>query len=374
MNEINRVIINLDSIRQNIMNLKEKAVGADFYAVVKANGYGLGSAKISKFVEDIVDGYCVSNLEEALALREAGIKKEILILGFIQEEDILIAAENDLTISLYDKDFTEFIDHILVDNELKIKAHVKIDTGHGRIGFLINDECVDKIVDLFQLKSIDIEGIFSHLSSADEKDVEYTLEQKEKFDWIVEKIESRGVMFSKKHLSNDAGLIKHGLYYDIVRSGIGMYGFYPSDLLKEEREIELTPSFEWISRVSFVKSIDAGQAISYGRTFVSERPMKIATVSVGYADGYKRCLSNKSYVLINGKRANVIGRVTMDQMMVDVTDIENVNMKDDVVLIGRSEDEYISIEQLARWADTISYEIMTSISERVHREYISNEN
>lgn len=124
MNEINRVIINLDSIRQNIMNLKEKAVGADFYAVVKANGYGLGSAKISKFVEDIVDGYCVSNLEEALALREAGIKKEILILGFIQEEDILIAAENDLTISLYDKDFTEFIDHILVDNELKDRKSV----------------------------------------------------------------------------------------------------------------------------------------------------------------------------------------------------------------------------------------------------------
>lgn len=374
MNEINRVIINLDSIKQNILNLRQKAEGAQFYAVVKANGYGLGSVKISKYVEDIVDGYCVSNLEEALALRNAGIKKEILILGFIQEEDILIAAKNVLTISLYDSDFSSFIDDVLEDNGYTIKAHVKIDTGHGRIGYQINEENVNKIVDLFKLKSINIEGIFSHLSTADELDVEYTKKQKEKFDWMVQRVESHGLNFKKKHLSNDAGLIKHGLYYDIVRSGIGMYGFYPSDLLKEEREVELIPSFTWLSRVSFVKDIEAGQAISYGRTFISDKPMKIATVSVGYADGYKRCLSNKAYVLINGQKANVIGNITMDQMMVDVTDIDNVNMKDDVVLIGRSEDEYISIEQLATWAQTISYEIMTSISERVHREYIAIQN
>ena len=369
MNEINRVIVSLDAVRKNIINLKNKAKGKKLFAVVKANGYGLGSSKISTNVEDIVDGYCVSNLEEALELRNAGIKKEILILGFVQAEDVVIASQNDITISLYDLELSKELSRILEDKGLTIRAHIKLDTGHGRLGFLPSEDYEKQILEISKLNTFIIEGAYSHLSTADEKDTTYTEKQHQIFDTMCSKIEEIGVKLDIKHLANDAGLIKHGYKYDLVRTGIGIYGFYPSDVLQEEGQVELFPSFEWISKVSFVKEIQANQAISYGRTFISKKPMKIATVSVGYADGYKRDFSNRAYVLINGRKADIVGRVTMDQMMVDVTDIENVTIGDDVVLVGKSGSETIKLEQLAAWADTITYEIMTSISERVHRLY-----
>lgn len=371
INEINRLIIDMSKIDKNIQILKQKAgYKAKYYAVVKANGYGLGSLEISRHIEDDVDGFCVSNLEEALELRDGGISKDILILGFVQEEDIEIAAKKNITISIYDLDYAKFIGHSLEDKDLYIDAHIKLDTGHGRLGFLADDTGLERVRKLFEIKHINYNGIFSHLATADEKDQAYTIEQINKFNFIVDSLKKEGVIFDLVHLANDAGFIKHDIKYDMVRSGISLYGLYPSNLMKEEHAVDLEPVFEWKSKVSFVKEIPAGTSISYGRTFTSKGPMKVATVSVGYADGYKRCLSNKAYVLINGEKAPVIGRVTMDQMMVDVTKIENVNMRDDVTLIGKSGDLQISCDQMAEWADTITYEIITSISERVHRTYV----
>lgn len=367
----NRVIVDVEAIRYNIFEMKKMIGNQEFYAVVKADGYGLGSVEIAKRIDDIVDGYCVSSVCEALELRDV-TSKEILNLGYTQLLEVEAAALEDISIAVYDLDYARKINQILLEKNLKLRAHIKLDTGHGRLGFKKSDEAINQIVEISKLSNIVIEGIFSHLATADEKDVNYTKKQKEIFDYMICELEKMGLVFKKKHLANDAGFIKHKMDYDLVRSGICLYGSYPSDVLKEEREIELKPTFSWLSKVSFVKYIKEGDSVSYGRTFIADRTIKIATIAVGYADGYKRSNSNRGYVLINGQKAPIVGRVTMDQTMVDVTNIDSVEIGDDVVLIGRSDDLVISPDDLANWADTISYEIMTSISKRVYRKYVLN--
>ena len=365
----NRVIVEISAIRKNITNLKSLIENKKFFAVIKADAYGLGALELMKNIDDIVDGYCVSSVDEGLELRQGGTQKDILNLGYTRLDQVEIAAKNNISIAIYDEDYSRKINEILKDLSLTIKGHIKLDTGHGRLGFRESQESLDHIEAISKLSNIDLVGIFSHLATADEANTSYTLEQKEIFDRMIQKLEDRGIVFENKHLANDAGFIKHKIVYDLVRAGICLYGAYPSDVLEEEREVEIHPIFSWLSKVSFVKNIEEGTAISYGRTFIAESPMKIATVAVGYADGYKRANSNKGYVLINGQKANVVGRVTMDQIMVDVTHIEDVQIGDDVVLIGESGDQSVTVEELASWADTISYEIMTSISKRVLRIY-----
>ena len=187
---------------------------------------------------------------------------------------------------------------------------------------------------------------------------------------VVEDLEKRGLALGDRHISNDAGFIKHGFSLDMVRSGIGLYGIYPSSLLAEEKQVNLKASFEWISTISNIKTIDQGDSLSYGRTFIAKRPMKIATISIGYADGYKRLISNRGYVLIKGKKAFVVGNIAMDQMMVDISGID-AKIGDRVTLIGENGGEVISLDQMAQWCQTISYEIMTSISKRVSRIYVN---
>lgn len=367
----NRVIVDVEAIRYNIFEMKKMIGNQEFYAVVKADGYGLGSVEIAKRIDDIVDGYCVSSVCEALELRDV-TSKEILNLGYTQLLEVEAAALKDISIAVYDLDYARKINEILLEKNLKLRAHIKLDTGHGRLGFRKSDESINQIVEISKLSNIIIEGIFSHLATADEKDNKYTIKQKEVFDRMIERLENRGLNFKKKHLANDAGFIKHKISYDLVRSGICIYGSYPSLLLKKEREVILRPTFSWHTKVSFVKYIQKNDSISYGRTFIAKNKMKIATISVGYADGYMRANSNIGYVLIKGKKAPIVGRVTMDQTMVDVSEIEDVKIGDDVILIGRDKDLVISPDDLANWAQTISYEIMTSISKRVHRKYLLN--
>lgn len=367
---INRLIVDLDSIRYNIDQLKKISKAPKFYAVVKADAYGLGAIEIMKAIDDRVDGYCVSSIEEGIELRQTGTKKEILNLGYTPLSLVERASEFAISIAIYDLDYSRKIDDILAPLGMKVIGHIKLDTGHGRLGFRKSDKSLDQIVEIAKLKSIRLEGVFSHLATADERDTSFTKEQKEIFDYMVSHLEARGLIFAKKHLANDAGFIKHKISYDLVRSGICIYGLYPSDLLKEEGEVDLKEAFEWHSQVSFVKEVDKGSSISYGRTFIADRKMRVATIAIGYADGYKRSNSNRGYVLIKGKKAPVIGRVTMDQTMVDVSEIERVEIGDEVVLIGRSKDLAISADDLAQWQDSISYEIITSISKRVHRSYI----
>ncbi|MDO5027548.1 MAG: alanine racemase [Tissierellia bacterium] len=364
----NRVIVDTQAIRFNISELKKLIGQKKFYAVVKADAYGLGSVEIAKRIDDLVDGYCVSSIFEALEIREVS-QKEILNLGYTQLQEVETAALKKISIAIYDLAYAKKIDEILKEKSLKLIGHIKIDTGHGRLGFRKSKEALDEIVEVSKLSNIKLEGIFSHLATADEDDDKHTFDQKEIFDFMIKALEDRGLYFDLKHLANDAGFIKYDFTYDLVRSGICLYGSYPSKLLEEEGQVQLKNTFSWLSKVSFVKYIEKGASISYGRTFTAPRRMKIATIAVGYADGYKRSNSNKAYVLIKGKKAPVLGRVTMDQTMVDVSYIDDVEIGDDVVLVGQSGDLCLTPDDLALWSDTICYEIMTSISKRVHRIY-----
>lgn len=369
MSNINILSIDLNIIRENIRLLKSKIGGSKFFAVIKANAYGMGAIEVGEAIDDLVDGYCTSCVEEAIELRNAGLKKDILILGFIDDKDYDLIERYNLTVSIYNMDFAKSLDEYFKNKS--IKGHIKLDTGHGRLGFQTGQKSIDEIRQISKMKAIRIEGIFSHLSTADEADESFSLLQKERFDYMLGELEDvfAGCM---RHLANDAGFINHDYTYDMVRSGISMYGIYPSAYVEKFKHIGLKSAIRWTSKVSNIKYIERGDSLSYGRTFIADSHMRIATVSVGYADGYKRLISNTGWVLIRGERARVLGNVTMDQMMVDVSNIRDLNLGDEVVLVGKSEEMEVSLDLMASWARTISYEIMTSISGRVTRKYLSN--
>lgn len=361
---VNVLEVDLRKIRKNIEILKGKS-DKKFFAVVKADAYGLGSVAISKNVEDLVDGYCVATLDEAIELKEVGIKKDVLILGYVHPDNYEYLEKYDIVTNLYDYSIAEQ----MAASDYKIRVHIKIETGHNRLGFRPEQKCFDQIKYINDnFSNIKIEGMFSHFSTADESSRDYTYRQEELFKKAVDGLADINEKWIK-HISNDASVIAYDFNYDAVRSGISMYGMYPSEYMKEKYDIGIEYAFRLISKISFIKKLDSGEYISYGRTFQTDRPMKVATVSIGYADGYHRLISNKGYVLINDKKARILGRVTMDQMMVDVTDID-CNIHDDVVVIGKYENEEIDPDLVASWAETISYEIMTSISKRVARIYI----
>ncbi|MBM0045799.1 alanine racemase [Anaerococcus sp. mt242] len=349
------VEIDIDKLLFNIKNIRKINPDSMYCAVLKANGYGLGAFKIAEEIEDEVDYFAVARVSEALSLREAGITKPILILGAVYYKDAQKCIDYNIDIPIFDLEYAKIINQNING---KVNAHILLDTGMGRIGFRNFEK--DKIKELRQLENINIISVFSHLSTADEADTEYTNEQKEKFIEMTQYIHDEFDL-EFVHLANSAGAIKHKITRDMMRVGISTYGLYPSDFLREEKDIELKQCFEFKSRVIFVKEVEEGTSISYGRTFITERPMKIATLSIGYADGYIRAFSNVGEVMINGKLCKVLGRVCMDQMMVDVTDID-VSTDDEVII-------YPDIYKESQKIGTIPYELMTSINLRVPRIY-----
>ena len=363
----NRMIVNLETIKENI-NILKKLTKNKFFAVVKANAYGLGAVEISKYIEDNVDMFCVANINEAIELREHGIKKDILILGYVFPDNYNLISKYNLIMNIYNFEIAEDVNKL----GSKIRVHIKVETGHNRLGFPVNDKSISEIRKIKDMENIHIEGIFTHYSSADEKSREYTIHQLEKFNEMISKLEDITKDWIK-HSSNDAAGMAYNTGSEALRSGISMYGMYPSEYMKENLDLGIKNSFELKSKVSNIKTVEKGEAVSYGRTFVANKETKIATVSIGYADGYMRIISNVGHVLINGKKARILGNITMDQLMVDVSDIE-VELHDDVVLIGKSGDEEITPDMVAKWAKTISYEVMTSISPRVVRIYIEEKN
>lgn len=366
--DANILIVDLKKIRNNIKILK-KYTGKKFYAVVKADAYGLGAKKIAQNIEPLVDGFCVANINEAIELREAGIGKEILILGYVCPENYQCIYKYDLSLILYNYQIAEDL------NKLghPIKVHIKIETGHNRLGFQNTHEHIEEILKIAKMKNIHIKGIFTHLATADEEDRSYTMKQEAIFADVLSKLKPLSDHIIK-HISNDAAAIAFDFTkkYDAIRSGISMYGVYPSAYIKDSYKMNIEESFQLESRVSNIKYIEKGEGVSYGRKFVASGHIKVATVSIGYADGYHRLISDQGYVLINGQKAKIIGRITMDQMMVDVSGLD-IKIHDRVVLIGESGKLKIGVDQLAQWAETISYEIMTSISARVKRLYINEE-
>lgn len=352
------LLVDLDKIKSNLLEIRKIDKNSMFAGVVKANAYGLGAITICKEIEQEVDYFAVARFTEALELRNNGIKKPILILGYVSTRDCIKCSQLDIEVPIYDLNHAKEINDNL---KKELKIHIALDTGHGRIGF--RDYEIDDIKKLKNYKNLKVISAFSHFSTADEEDCAYTNLQKEKFTYIINQTKN---VFDYKftHIANDAAAIKHKITKDMVRAGISLYGIYPSDLLKVENEIKLEQCFNLISTVSFVKNIKKGQYISYGRTFQAKENMKVATIAIGYADGFPRHFSNKAKVKINGNEAKVLGRICMDQMMVDVTNID--------VKIGDRVDIYPDIYKAANLIDTIVYELMTNINMRVPRVYLKN--
>jgi alanine racemase len=349
------------------MALTPKGTGA--VAVVKADGYGHGDVAVAKAVYDKVRMYAVATLDEAVNLRENGIDKPILILGFVNVDEYETLVKNQVTATVFDYETARQLSETAQKLGMKALCHIKIDTGMRRIGLEPDESGIEVVKRISRLSNLDMQGIFTHFATSDEADKTKAERQLDRFERFVERLSEEGITFKYVHCANSAAVIDMPqTYKDMVRLGIAMYGMYPSNEVDKSRVV-LKPALKLMSHVTYVKEVPAGQEVSYGGTFVTGRTTTIATVSVGYGDGYPRSLSSKGYVLINGKKAPIIGRVCMDQMMVDVTDIEGVGRDSLVTLIGRDGDEEITVEEIAALANTFNYEFVCNLNKRIPRNY-----
>ncbi|MDO4311907.1 MAG: alanine racemase [Eubacteriales bacterium] len=365
--------IDLDAIEYNMQKMRENIDdSAQMIAVIKCDGYGHGSGPIAKLLEEkeYVWGFATASLEEALLIRRAGITKPVLVLGAIFPEQREGMIQNEIRMACYTEEMARETSELAVKMGKKAYIHLKLDTGMSRIGFLTSEESVACISRIAAMPGLELEGLFTHFSKSDERDKAFTDQQLERYLWMRDALAERGIEFAYCHCSNSAGIIDvREANLDLVRAGIALYGLYPSDEVEKAR-VPLRPALELISHVAHVKWVDAGTPVSYGGTYVTDRATKIATVPVGYGDGYPRSLSNRGYVLIHGQRAPILGRVCMDQMMVDVTEIDNVAYGDKIVLIGREGDEFLPVETLSELSGRFNYEFVCDLGMRIPREYL----
>lgn len=364
--------IDLDALNYNVDNiLKKTGPHSKLLAVIKADAYGHGAVQIGHEIENKCDFFGVACIEEALELLKAGIKTPILILGYVSPAVYKEIVENNIRIPVFTYNVAKALsDEAVKQNKIAL-FHFVADTGMSRIGFQCTEESADLCKKICQLPNIKAEGIFSHFATADEADLTKTLAQKDKFAGFIKMLEKREIYVPIKHLNNSAGIINFDEMFDMVRSGIITYGMYPSNEV-DKSKIDIKPVMSWHSIVSHIKTIEAGREISYGGTYKTKKESVIATIPVGYADGYPRCLSNVSKVIINGCFAPVVGRICMDQFMVDVTDIDGVKVETPVVLIGSQGNSSISIEEFTEKAYSFNYEQACRISRRVTRIYYKN--
>ena len=370
--------IDLDNALFNFQQIKKKAAGRAIMPVVKADGYGHGANMLAKLYEDNgADGFAVSNINEAIKLRKFGIKKDILVLGFTPIKYIQQMYAFNITQTVYCKEYAEQLSLAAGENNFMIKAHFKVDTGMGRLGFNARDNSLNGIAEIeecLKMPNLKFEGIFTHFSSADSidsEDIAFSDKQYALFSDTVDRLKQNGHSFKYVHCCNSAAsALRSADNGNLIRPGIILYGLSPSYGL----DVGFTqkPIMSIKSAVSMVKTIREGDTVSYGRTFVADREMMVATVPIGYADGYPRAMSNKGFVLINGKKAPIIGRVCMDQLTVDITDIQSVEIGTVVTVIGRDGENEITFDDIAESCGTISYEIMCNVSIRMPRVYIKD--
>ncbi len=365
-----QAVVNLNNIYDNVSNLK-KLVKNDtkVMAIVKADGYGHGAYEVADYIDDLVDAYGVAMIEEAVTLREKGSQKMILILGYTAKKFLPVTIQYGISQTVFEYEMAKALSDAAMQMGKPAKIHIKLDTGMGRIGFRCDDESAKIIYEISKLPGIVMEGCFTHFSKADENDLSYTREQYNKYIKFVDKLEKMGVSFAIKHVCNSAGVMQFPEgHLDMVRFGIAMYGLYPSEDIDKNVAI-LKPAMELKTVISFVKTVPAGTKISYGGTYETNKETIVATIPIGYADGYPRSQSNIGRVLIHGQYAPIIGRVCMDQFMVDVTDIPDVKAEDKVTLIGFDGDNYISVEEVAEPANSFNYEFVCNVGKRVPRVY-----
>lgn len=364
--------IDLDAIRYNMEQMKQR-VGADaqFIAVVKTDGYGHGAIPIAQMLEKdpSVWGYATATLEEAVDLHHAGIQKPTIVLGCVFPDQYETMIREEVRATVYTMEMAKEMSEMAERLGKDAYFHIKIDTGMERLGFSVTEESADIIAEIEKLPHVKLEGMFTHFAKADELDKTFSEEQYRKFVWMRNEVEKRGISISQYHCDNSAGIIDFPQWkQNLVRAGIALYGLYPSEEVKKET-VDLKPALRLISHVSFVKEVEPGASISYGGTFTADKKMKVATIPVGYGDGYARGLSNRGEVLIRGKRARILGRVCMDQFMVDVTDIPDTVFMDEVVLIGRDGDDEITVEELSEICGRFNYEFVCCLGKRIPRVY-----
>lgn len=362
--------IDLDAIEHNVKEIKKRIdPKTKLLAVVKADGYGHGAVEISKIcLFNGADWLGIATCEEGEALRQANIPVPILILGYTLESRFETVIENELTQAVYSFEMAEKLSQTAVRMGKTAYIHIKIDTGMGRIGFLPCEESLKTIDRIFGLPNVKITGIFTHFSTADEKDKSFTNTQFERFLYMTDGLEKMGHTGLIRHCANSGAIIDMPkLQLDMVRAGIILYGMMPSG---DVGEMDLRPAMSLKTHISYVKNVPEGTPIGYGRTYYTDKPSKIATVPIGYADGYSRAFSNKARVIVNGEYANVVGNVCMDQMMLDVTHIKEIKQGDEVTVMGSCGGKTITAEELGALSDTINYEIVCNVGKRVPRVYI----
>ena len=363
-----QLIIDLDAIRHNIQAVHERA-GVPVMAIIKADAYGHGAVEIARHIDGDCAFFGVSSILEALELRQAGIEKPILILGYTPVAAFPEAIRQGIRPAIFRYEDAQALSQAATALGMTAKFHIAVDTGMSRIGFQVTPEEADICVKIAALPNVEAEGLFSHLATADCADLTRARHQAALFDQFDEMLRSRGVTIRLRHLDNSAGVMNFHCKYELVRSGIVTYGMYPSTEV-DPSVLDLCPALQWESRITHLKTLEPGREIGYGGTYTTTRPTRVATVPVGYADGYRRNLSGRFYVLIRGKKAPILGRICMDQMMVDVTEIPDAALNDTVVLVGKSGSLNISVEEIAAQGDSFNYEFVCGISRRVPRVYL----
>ena len=365
------VDIDMQAARHNFQTVRQ-LVGEQvkICAIVKANGYGHGSIELSKlYVAEGVDFLAVATIDGALKLRNAGIEVPILVLGWTPTEAYQAAVENDVRLTMYDLQEIKKLNEAAVSKGKKALVHLKIDTGMTRLGFMATEENLEQIAQALALPNIEIEGIFSHFSKADEKSKDYAYKQLAIFKDFVARLEEKtGYHIPIKHMANSAAIIDlPEAHLDMVRPGIVLCGLQPSSEMLNTADLQ--PVLSWKAKVSRVQQVPAGTLIGYGGTYQAEKTMTVATIPVGYADGYNRLLSNKGYVLYQGKKLPIVGRVCMDQFMVDASSAANLQAGDEVILIGSQGEQSLTVTEMAEMLQTIDHEIICAIAARVPRIY-----
>ena len=366
--------ISYSSLQHNLDLIKKLAINKSIICIVKDNSYGLGSINISKYLskDSSVKAFAVSCIDEAMQLKENGIVKDIIIIGHVLKDQILKTIENNIIITISTYEQAMEINHIAKQHNIVARVEVAVDSGMSRIGFAINNDSLSDIIDLTKLENISIYGFFTHFSvadcdSSDFKNIKLTDKEEKRFNDFIDKIDVNGIKYNDISMSNSAGIItSRGMKFTSVRPGITLYGLLPN---KEFSKFGFKPIMQLKSKIVYIKEIEKGTSVSYGRTFIAKDKMKIATISCGYGDGYPRTASNKCFVIINDKKCPIVGRVTMDMFMVDVTGVD-CKIEDDVILVGESNNQKITYQDIADITGEFTYELLTRINKRVARTYI----
>lgn len=384
--DLNRAEIDLTAITANVRELRRiTRPEAQLLVAVKANAYGHGMVEVARqALESGADALGVARLPEALALRHSGIAKPILIFGYTSPDDVATLIRHDLTQAVYSVDTAKGYAERIGQADKRLKIHLKVDSGMGRLGLLpdsrryaapgvnIAGSAEKETLEIAGLQQLELEGIFTHFASSDSADKTYAEQQFATFIEFLDRLKRAGLEIKIRHAANSGAIIDlPHTHLDMVRAGISLYGLYPSNEV-DKNKISLIPAMSLKARVIHLKSVPAGTAVSYGMTHTTEKPTTIATIPIGYADGYNRRLSNRGSMLVNGLRAPIVGRVCMDLTMIDVGHIPDASLEDEVVMIGRQGSESITADELAGLLNTINYEITSAITARVPRVYLRN--